>query len=60
MRVERPGQRQAGYEGYAGGRLVDPGEYAVTLEVGGQKLSKKAVIRGRQGWTVGPVPVEIK
>jgi hypothetical protein len=36
------------------------GEYVVTLEAGGQKLSKKAVIRKRQGWTIGPVPVEIK
>jgi photosystem II stability/assembly factor-like uncharacterized protein len=60
MRVQRPGQRQGGFEGFYGGQLVDPGEYVVTLEVGGKKFTKKAFIRGRQGWTVGPVPVEIK
>jgi photosystem II stability/assembly factor-like uncharacterized protein len=60
MRVQRPGQRREGFEGFYGGPLVDPGEYVVSLDVGGQKLSKKAVIRGRQGWTVGPVPVVIK
>jgi hypothetical protein len=60
MRAQRPGQRREGDEGFYGGRLVDPGEYVVTLDAGGRKLSKKAVIRGRQGWTVGPVPVEIK
>jgi hypothetical protein len=32
----------------------------VTLEVAGGKLTRKAVIRYRQGWTVGPTPVEIK
>jgi hypothetical protein len=60
MRVQRPGQRQEGFEGFYGGRLVDPGEYVVTLDAGGKKLTKKAVIRGRQGWTVGPVPAVIK
>jgi photosystem II stability/assembly factor-like uncharacterized protein len=60
MRVQRPGQPRGGFEGFFGGRFVDPGEYVVTLEVAGRKLSKKAVIRGRQGWTVGPVPVEIR
>jgi hypothetical protein len=59
MRARRPGQRSEGGEGFYGGRFVDPGEYVVTLDVGGKKLTKKAVIRGRQGWTVGPVPVEI-
>lgn len=36
------------------------GEYVITIEVAGQKLTKKAVIRKKQGWTAGPVPVEIK
>jgi len=31
----------------------------VTLEAGGVKLVRKAVIRYRQGWTVGPAPVVI-
>ena len=60
MRVQRPGQRQEGFEGFFGGRLVDPGEYVVTLDVGGKKLTKKALIRGRQGWTVGPVTAPVK
>ncbi len=60
MRVQRPGQPEGEFEGSYGGRLVDPGEYVVTLDVAGRKLSKKALIRGRQGWTVGPVPIEIR
>jgi len=59
MRVQRPGQ--AGLQfGVMGGGMVEPGEYVVTLEAAGKTLTKKAVIRGRQGWTVGPVPQIIK
>jgi len=60
MREQRPGQpggRGPGMGG--GGAMVDPGEYVVTLEVGGKTLTKKALIRYRQGWTVGAVPVVI-
>ncbi len=61
MRPHRPGQKPAPFPGFGGGtRLVAPGEYTVTLEAAGKKLVKKAVIRYRQGWTVGPVPVEIR
>jgi photosystem II stability/assembly factor-like uncharacterized protein len=60
MRVQRPGQGRSGFGGFYGGRLVDPGEYVVTLDVAGKKLTKKAVIRGRKGWTVGPVTSVIK
>lgn len=42
------------------GPLVEPGEYTINLEVSGKIYSRKTLIRGRQGWTVGPVPVEIK
>jgi len=60
MRVQRPGQPAGRGPGMGGGgAMVDPGEYVVTLEAGGKKLSKKAVIRYRQGWTVGAVPVVI-
>jgi hypothetical protein len=38
---------------------VAPGEYVVTLETGSTKLAKKALIKYRQGWTVGPTPVVI-
>jgi photosystem II stability/assembly factor-like uncharacterized protein len=60
MRAQRPvagGQRP---EGWGGGRMVEPGEYTVTLEAAGKKVAKKAVIRYRQGWTVGPTPVVIR
>ena len=39
--------------------FVEPGTYVVTLEVSGRKLVKNAVIKGRQGWSVGPFPVRI-
>ena len=41
-------------------RRVDPGEYVVTLEAAGKKLTQKALIRGRQGWSIGPFPALIK
>jgi photosystem II stability/assembly factor-like uncharacterized protein len=47
-------------EEWRSGQLVDPGEYVVSLEAGQQKISRKAVIKGRMGWTIGPVPVLIK
>lgn len=42
------------------GPLVNPGEYLVRLEVDAKKFEKKALIRKRQGWTYGPVPVEVR
>ena len=60
MRLRPARGGQEGYEGFFGGRFVDPGEYVVTLEFGGQKLAKKVLVRGRQGWTVGPVTAVIK
>ena len=58
MRAQRPGAKPARFAGMGGG-LVGPGEYVVTLEADGKKIVKKAVIRYRQGWTVGPTPVVI-
>jgi hypothetical protein len=60
MRPQRAGQGGQRGAGMGGGAMVDPGEYTVTLEAAGTTLSKKAVIRARQGWTVGPVPTIIK
>jgi photosystem II stability/assembly factor-like uncharacterized protein len=60
MRPQLPGQAGARGPGMGGGAMVEPGEYVVTLEAGGTKLTKKAVIRYRQGWTVGAVPTIIK
>jgi photosystem II stability/assembly factor-like uncharacterized protein len=62
MRAPRPEGQPGGQRGFGagGGRWAEPGEYVVTLEADGKKLVKRAVIRGRQGWTVGAVPVVIK
>ncbi len=60
MRPQRPGQGGQRGAGMGGGAMVEPGEYTVTLEAAGTTLSKKAVIRARQGWTVGPVPTIMK
>ena len=61
MRAPRPQGQPGGQRGFgAGGGWADPGEYVVTLEANGKKLVKRVVIRGRQGWTVGAVPVVIK
>jgi hypothetical protein len=46
--------------GFYGRPLVDPGEYVVTLEVGANKLTRKALIKGRTGWSLGPFPAIIK
>jgi len=60
MRPRRPGAKPAGGAGFGGGaRLAAPGEYVVTLEAAGKTVTKKAVIKYRQGWTVGPVPLVI-
>jgi len=37
-----------------------PGEYTVTLEVGGKKLTGKARITKSIGWSIGPFPVIIR
>lgn len=42
------------------GALVDPGEYVIILEIGDKKLSHKALIKNRIGWTVGPTSATIK
>jgi hypothetical protein len=59
MRPRRPGQKPSPYPGFGGGRLVEPGAYVITLEAAGKTLTKRAVVRYRQGWTVGPTPVVI-
>ncbi len=40
--------------------LVEPGEYIVNLEAAGKKLSRRVMIKGRRGWTIGPQTVPIK
>jgi photosystem II stability/assembly factor-like uncharacterized protein len=59
MRPKREGEAPPDYEQFEGrGRLVEPGEYMVILEAGGRKLTQQAVIRKRQGWSIGPFQVE--
>jgi photosystem II stability/assembly factor-like uncharacterized protein len=61
MRLKREGEPAGDFEeGEWRGRLVEPNEYVITLETGGQKLTQKALIRKRQGWSIGPFPTIIK
>jgi hypothetical protein len=60
MRPKREGERPAGFDFAGWRRRVDPGEYVVMLEVAGKKLTQKALIRGPQGWSIGPFPARIK
>jgi len=60
MRVPRPQGQAPGFGGFGGGAMVDPGEYVVTLEIGDKKLTKKALIPKRMGWSLGPFPSVIK
>ena len=62
MRPKREGEPgvEDGEWGSRRNSLIEPGEYTVTLEAGGKKLTRKALIRKRQGWAVGPFPTTIK
>jgi hypothetical protein len=62
LRPAREKGRGAGEEYRAWRRppLVEPGEYMVTLEAAGRKLTQKAVVRRRLGWLIGPLPAVIK
>jgi hypothetical protein len=46
--------------GFFGRPLADPGEYVVTLEVGANKLTRKALIKSKTSWSLGPFPAIIK
>ena len=61
MRPSREKEKDAAEEAWEWQRnaLVEPGEYTVILEAGGRKLAQKAVIRKRQGWSIGPFPARI-
>jgi hypothetical protein len=62
MRPQREKGSAAGEEFWEWRRapLVEPGEYVVILETGGRKLTQKAVVRKRLGWSIGPFPVGVK
>ncbi len=60
MRIQPP-EGQSSQAGRRFGRaLAEPGEYVVILEVGDKKLTQKAVIKKRAGWSVGPQSTVIK
>jgi hypothetical protein len=42
------------------GPMVDPGDYMVSLEAGGERFTGKATIRKRLGWAIGPFPAVIE
>jgi photosystem II stability/assembly factor-like uncharacterized protein len=46
--------------GYSPELWVPLGDYTVTLELGGQKLTQPARITRTQGWTLGPLPATIR
>jgi len=56
-----PAQKDGDQRGWVRprGQLVEPGEYVINLEVAGKKLSRKAHIKGRRGWTIGPQTIDI-
>jgi photosystem II stability/assembly factor-like uncharacterized protein len=56
----QPKNGESGQPRWGARLLVEPGEYLVTLEVSGTKLTQKALITGRTGWTLGPRPTVIK
>jgi photosystem II stability/assembly factor-like uncharacterized protein len=56
MRLKEEGKREPSMDESGAGRLVEPGEYVVTLEVDGKKWTKKALIPKRTGWSFGPHP----
>ena len=56
MRLKEEGKREPSMDESGTGRLVEPGEYVVTLEVDGKKWTKKALIPKRTGWSFGPHP----
>ena len=60
MRAQRREEQAQRFPGGFGGPMVDPGEYVITLDVDGQKFTKKALIPKRMGWSLGPFPVVIK
>ena len=63
MRVAEGGEGGAPWGGARRGpldQLMPLGQYTVTLEVGGVRLSQIGVIATTQGWTIPPVPAIIR
>jgi photosystem II stability/assembly factor-like uncharacterized protein len=62
MRPSREKEKGAAEEEWERRRnaIVEPGEYLVVLEAGGWKLTQKALVRKRQGWSIGPFPTTFK
>ncbi len=60
MRIQPPERQESQTRRRWGGILAEPGEYVVILEIGDKKLTRKAVIKKRAGWSVGPQSTTIK
>jgi photosystem II stability/assembly factor-like uncharacterized protein len=61
MRPKSKGDRPAWWDEYGFGEpTVGPGEYVITLDVGGKTLTRRGRIVKRTGWAVGPFPSVIK
>lgn len=60
MRIQPPERQESQTRRRWGGILAEPGEYVVILEIGDKKLTRKAVIKKRAGWSVGPQSTRIK
>jgi len=60
MRIQPPEGQSAQDRRRLGRALAEPGEYMVILEIGDKKLTQKALIKKRAGWSVGPQPVTIR
>jgi hypothetical protein len=59
MRLKEEGEREPWMDESGYGRLVEPGEYVVTLELEGKKWTQKALIPKRTGWSFGPHPATV-
>ena len=60
MRPQSAGGARGGGGGGALDRLVPPGEYVVTVEIGGESFTRSATITSTQGWSLGPFPKVIR
>jgi photosystem II stability/assembly factor-like uncharacterized protein len=54
MRLPLPKDTGSPQGAFRQAQLAAPGEYVITVQSGGKKLTRKALIAKRQGWSIGP------